>query len=69
MSGNTGKMTAEAIRQRGPRKVLMVVRGCKVIYRQDQCPIKTGGWLLRAVSLAKSYDTRYLLRVAKGNDL
>lgn len=62
MSGNTGKMTAEALAIRGPRMVLARVGRSLVIYRERECPIKVPFSVL-----AKSYSLSYLRKVGKGN--
>jgi hypothetical protein len=74
MSGQTGKMTREAIRARGPRTAL--VRICTnlgrylLICREDQRPFikdEYVNWMKADwyyVIVAKSYTLKYLLRIA-----
>jgi len=69
MSGNTGKMTKEAIRQRGPRMALSRVhvgdRIALVIHKEHSSPIdKDSGWYS---VLAKSYSLTYLKKIAQSN--
>ena len=70
MAGSTGKMKAEAIRRRGPRKVLFVLRGGhKVIFLPGHTPISNENvdrLVNGGLTLARSYDTRYLLRIGRG---
>lgn len=78
MSGQTGKMTREAIRARGPRFALLRIvtneRRHMVLCREDQRPLSRTehdvNWM-RAdwyyVVVAKSYSKSYLLKVAEGN--
>lgn len=81
MSGRTGKLTAEALRERGPRMVLC--RGdhdngssIKVIFREGQEPFESGGAdFMRRDSngfisfgrIAQSYTLAYLLRIGRFN--
>lgn len=64
MSGNTGKMTRDAIAKRGPRKVLILVydegKPVFLIAMEGQEP-KMGR------ILARSYSESYLNRIAKAN--
>jgi hypothetical protein len=63
MAGNTGKMTREQIRLRGPRLVLgrFLNNGALFIYTEGQTPVE------RYAVLAKSYSRSYLERIAKAN--
>jgi len=61
MSGNTGKMTRDAVRLRGPRFVLSRVRGTFVIWREDARPFT---YIVPGYT-AKSYTMSYLLRIAR----
>jgi hypothetical protein len=66
MSGRTGKMTAEALRERGPRMVLARDLDSNdlfnlVYFREDQQPAG------RFAVVAKSYSMNYLKRIARFN--
>lgn len=68
MSGRTGKLTAEALEERGPRMVLGEVRfsetkSALVIYREGQVPLKPGNY--RLFEWSKSFTLRYLLKIGK----
>lgn len=65
MSGNTGKMTTDAIRARGPRLVLGQVQGRLVIYREGETFRDANGIQHIPAVLAKSYTKSYLRRLAK----
>lgn len=61
MSGNTGKMTAEAIAFRGPRTILAIHDGkYKLVSEHDP-------WPEGFSRLAVSYTLSYLRRIAKVN--
>jgi hypothetical protein len=61
MSGNTGKMTADAIAFRGPRTIL-AVRGREYRLVSEHEP-----WPEGFSHLAVSYTLSYLHRLAKAN--
>lgn len=66
MSGRTGKMTAEAIKRRGPRMVLARDLDSNdlfklVYFREDQQPAG------RFSVVAKSYSMRYLKKLEEFN--
>ena len=63
MAGNTGKMTREQIRLRGPRQVLarFLSNGSLFIYKEGETPVE------RYSIIAKSYSRSYLERIAKAN--
>lgn len=76
MSGHTGKMTSEAIAERGPRMVLYQIvskrrdRGMLVIARYGQSPFtdrKAEVFNFSFAQIARSYSLSYLMRVAFGN--
>lgn len=63
MAGNTGKMTLEQIRQRGPRLVLgrFLSNGTLFIFME-------GGSTVEPYAIvAKSYSRSYLEQIAKAN--
>ncbi len=63
MAGNTGKMTADAVRARGPRMSLIQTRAGFVIARDGSLPFSV---YPDFSTLAKSYSLRYLLNVGRG---
>lgn len=79
MSGSTGKMTAAAIRERGPQMVLRNVykdgRFIGQVIERDQwwstatcmAPPNYSTRTFAKSYTAKSYTLSYLLRIAKGN--
>jgi hypothetical protein len=73
MAGNTGKMTAEAIRQRGPRKALMRVdrngSSFKVICIPGLHPFNDRARFVGTsiFVVAQSYSTSYLRGVGRAN--
>lgn len=63
MSGRTGKMTAEALRERGPRIVLARGADGKMFYfRENEKPAG-----LQYSVVAKSYSMNYLKKLEAGN--
>jgi hypothetical protein len=71
MAGNSGKMTNEAIRARGPRMVLGEIRpndesrSLWVIYREGAEPILLPSPNYRLFEWSKSYTLSYLLRIGR----
>jgi len=61
MAGNTGKMTREQIRLRGPRMVLgrFLSNGELFIFIEGQTPVDS------YAVIARSYSRSYLERIAK----
>lgn len=77
MAGNTGKMTAEALRARGPRMCVTEAReGTRtigvVIRRENEDPFRRSGFnnprhvTVRHHDWAKSYTLSYVLNIARG---
>lgn len=67
MAGNTGKMTREQIKQRGPRMVLARYLGTNnlLIFKEgeEELIALVGQYAV----LAKSYSRSYLERIAEAN--
>lgn len=64
MSGNTGKMTAAAIAERGPRLVLCHKVGRKTLLIISESQPAGQKYY---VALAKSYSRSYLVRIANAD--